>query len=256
MTALRPFPSSGGRIEAAKRTLGAVHPPAKPADRPLVTIVFLVFNRRDSLRESLRRMLSESDYPSELVDAIVVDNASSDGSAEMVRAEFPDVQLIERDSNGGISGFNDGLAVAGGSWALALDDDCYLPPDGLSGALAAAHEHDADLVSFKVVSTKDPSFVFTESYRTGLVTFWGCAVLMRRRVIEELRGYDPEIFVWANELEFMLRFFDRGFCHLHLPEVAAQHMKAGPRAYAAPSEADWGRYLHNCRNFAYIAAKL
>ena len=108
--------------------------PANAPTRPAVTIVFLVFNRRDELRECLRRMLSESDYPRELVDVIVVDNASTDGSAEMVRDEFPEVRLIVRDRNVGVSGFNDGLAAARGDWVLALDDDCYLPLDGLSRA--------------------------------------------------------------------------------------------------------------------------
>jgi GT2 family glycosyltransferase len=77
-------------------------------------------------------------------------------------------------------------------------------------------------------------------------------VLMRRAVLEELEGYDPEILIWANELEFMLRFFDRGYRHLHLPEVVAQHMKPvlGPE--------DWIRqpgYRTNARHFAYVAAK-
>src|SRR4051794_4460690 len=156
-------------------------------------------------------MLGDSDYPSELVDVIVVDNASTDGSGDMVREEFPDVRLVRREKNIGVSGWNDGLAVATGDFVLALDDDCYLPPDGLRLAVEAAEQHAADLVSFSVTSGADEQYFFNEQYRTGLLTFWGCAVLMRRRVVEELRGYDPEIFVWANELEFMIRFFDHGF---------------------------------------------
>ncbi len=220
---------------------------------PTVTIVYLAYNRREELRESLRRMLSESDYESGLVDAIVVDNASGDGTADMMREEFPQVQLIVRDRNVGVSGWNVGLAAAKGEYVLALDDDCYLPPDGLRRAVAAASEHDADLVSFKVVSTFDPEHVFSDYYRTGLFSFWGCAVLMRREVVEALGGYDPEIFIWANELEFMLRFYDRGFCHLHLPQVVAQHMKEpGPPGGPFFTRA----YCINSRHFAYIAAKL
>src|SRR4051794_13457439 len=195
-------------------------------ESPTVTIVFLVYNRCEELRISLERMLGDSDYARDRVDVIVVDNASDDGASEMVRAEFPDVQLIRREVNSGVSGWNDGFAAARGDHVLALDDDCYLPPDGLRRSVAAAVEHDADLVSYKVISTVDPGRVFSEDYRTGLFMFWGCAVLMRRNVIEALSGYDPEIFVWANELEFMLRFFDHGFRHLHLPDVVAQHMKA------------------------------
>jgi GT2 family glycosyltransferase len=219
--------------------------------RPSVTIVFLVFNRRDELRKSLREMLRGSDYEGD-VDVIVVDNASTDGSADMVRAEFPQVRVMAHRENVGVSGWNVGFAAARGDYVLALDDDCYLPPDGLRRAVAAAQEHHADLVSFKVESTRDPEFVFSEDYRTGLCSFWGCAVLMRRRVIEELGGYDPEIFVWGNELEFMMRFFDRGLRHLHLPEVAAQHMKS----LAAGKAIGWQPYRVHAGRFGYIAAKL
>jgi GT2 family glycosyltransferase len=221
-------------------------------EMPSVTIVFLVYNRRDELRTSLRRMLDESDYEGD-VEVIVVDNASTDGSGEMVRREFPLVQVITHERNVGVSGWNVGFAAARGDWVLALDDDCYLPPDGLGKAVAAAEEHRADLVSFKVVSTYDRDYAFTEVMnRTGLLMFWGCAVLMRRVVLEELEGYDPEIFVWANELDFTMRFFDRGYRHLYFPEVAAEHMKAPPDG----DQHDWRPYRVNFRHWGYIAAKL
>jgi GT2 family glycosyltransferase len=219
----------------------------EPEDSPSVSIVFLVFNRRDELHESLRRMQA-IDYDHHQLEFIVVDNASTDGSAAMVKAEFPEVQLIVRDENCGVSGFNDGFAAARNDYVLALDDDCYLPPDGLKRAITAAREHHADLASFGVVSAFDPEVRFDRKYRTGLLSFWGCSVLMRREVLDELRGYDPNIFVWANELEFMLRFFDRGFRHLHLPEVVSVHMKGEGDRVAS--------YLLNARNFGYIAAKL
>jgi GT2 family glycosyltransferase len=222
-------------------------------DRPSVTVVILSYNRREALRTTLRKMLFESDYGADLVDVVVVDNASDDGSPEMVRNEFPRVAVIERGANCGVSGINDGFAVATGDLVLGLDDDCYLPADGLRRALEAMRAHEADLVSFGVASAYDDEYRFDERYRTGLLSFWGCAVLMRREVVEALRGYDPEIFVWANELEFMLRFFDRGFRHLHLPEVVAVHMKEGERHWreyiASPA------YRLNLPHIAYIAAK-
>ena len=224
------------------------------SDWPSVTIVFLVYDRRDELRTSLRKMLVESDYDPDKIDVIVVDNASTDGSGEMVEQEFPQARLIRRKTNCGVSGWNDGFAVAGGDYVLALDDDCYLPPDGLRRAIAAAREHDADLVSFKVISTADRKFVFSDEFRTGLFMFWGCAVLVRRQPLQELVGYDPEIFVWANELEFMIRFFDGGYRHLHLPNVVAEHMKE-----PWPTAGRWideRSYRINARHFGYIAAKL
>jgi GT2 family glycosyltransferase len=222
------------------------------AELPTITIVFLVFNRREELRISLNAMREDSDYPPELVDVVVVDNASTDGSAEMVRESFPDVRLVERTENIGVSAWNDGFAVAGGEWVLALDDDCYLPPDGLRRAVESARAHDADLVSFRVVSDKDPSFVFTELYETGLLSFWGCSVLIRRSVIDRVGGFNPDIFVWAHEMDFMLRFFDAGFRHLHLPEVSAVHM--------SPIELDEPflrsrRYRVDVGNVAYIVGR-
>jgi GT2 family glycosyltransferase len=219
---------------------------------PSVSIVFVVFNRRDELRTSLRTMLHESAYEGD-VEAIVVDNASADGSADMVREEFPQVRLIVREENIGAPAWNDGFAVATGDYVLILDDDCYLPRDGLSRAVAGAREHDAELVSFKVVSSYDPEHVFTDNYRTGLFSFWGCAWLVRRDVLMELGGYDPEIFMWANELEFMLRFFDRGYRHLHLPEVAAEHIKPVQEPGGGLDERG---YRINARNLAYVGAKL
>lgn len=88
---------------------------------PTVTLVFLVYNRREELRTSLEKMLVESDYDADRLDVVVVDNASNDGSSEMVTAEFPHVRLLQRSTNSGVSGFNDGFAVAGGDWVLALD---------------------------------------------------------------------------------------------------------------------------------------
>lgn len=228
-------------------------PDAAPA--PAVTVVFLVYNRLEELRISLQHTLFESDYDPSRVDVIVVDNASEDGSAEMVAAEFPQAQLIRRDVNCGVSGWNDGFAVATGDLVLVLDDDCYLPPQGLGQAIAAMREHDADLVSFSIAAADEIGYRFDLAYRTGLLTFWGCAALIRREVLDRVGGYDPEIFVWAHEVEFMMRFFDQGFRHLHLPEVTAVHMKDTGRGGHWREYFGSRAYKLNARHYAYVAAK-
>lgn len=224
------------------------------ADWPSVTIVFLVYNRRDQLRTALRKMLDGSEYDGN-VEAIVVDNASTDGSGEMVRSEFPGVQLITHDRNVGVSGWNAGFAAARGDWVLALDDDCYLPSDGLRKAVAAAEEHDADLVSFRVASTHDPNYFFDEEWWAGLFGFWGCAVLVRTPVIQELEGYDPEIFLHSNETELTIRLLDHGYRHVHLPDVVAEHMKEPPPRVAYHERDHSPRAIHN-RHHGYTVGKL
>jgi GT2 family glycosyltransferase len=222
---------------------------------PSVSIVFLVYDRREELRESLRRMLFESGYDGE-IEAIVVDNASTDGSGAMVREEFPQVRLIERDENIGVPAWNDGVAVAKGDWVLVLDDDAYLLPGDLTRAVDAAVEHRADMVSFSVASTHDPNHLFSDMYRTGLFGFWGCTWLVRREVIQELGGFDPEIFVWANEMEFTMRLLDHGYSHLYYPEVVGQHMKEPLPELRREAPADNYAYRINARHWAYIAARL
>ena len=229
-----------------------LRPTAGQVALPSVTVVVLAFNRRDKLRESLAKMLAGLDYPADRLDVIVVDNGSTDGSGDMVRAEFPDARVIRRDDNIGVSGWNDGFAAAEGEFVLALDDDAYLPGDGLRRAVMAAQGHEADLVSFSVRAEDDPSHRFNDDYNTGLLSFWGCAVLVRREALAALGGYDPAIFLWANELEFTVRFLDRGFRHLHLPEVEAVHMKYPPHIDEWMA---WG-YRVNAHTWAYIAGKL
>jgi len=215
-----------------------------------VSIVFLAYNRREQLAYSLTQVLEHLDYPSECLEVIVVDNASVDGTAEMLAQRFPGVRVIRSLENVGMSAWNEGMAAAAGEWRLALDDDCYLDGDGLKTAVRSAEEHGADLVSFRVASSEMPGFFFNDQYDTGLLAYWGCSALFSRRAIEAEPFYDPNIFIWGNEMELTMRLLNRGFRHLHLPEVTSVHMK-GPSVGFDPRG-----FRLNHRHFAYIAAKL
>ena len=216
---------------------------------PLVSIVFLAFNRRDELAVSLTKVTEELDYPADRLELIVVDNASSDGTAEMLRERFPSVLVIRNPANVGASAWNVGMTTARGEWRMILDDDCYITGDALKVAVQRAEEHDADLVSFRVLSGTTPGFAFNDEYVTGLLTFWGCSAMFSRRAIETEPFYDPAIFIWANEMELTMRYLDRGFRHLFLPEVESVHMK-GPKP---PFNERATRV--NARHYAYIATK-
>jgi len=78
-------------------------------DQPLVTVNILSYNRKDELRNTLTKVY-EQDYKN--IEVIVVDNASNDGSSEMVIKEFPNAQLIQLEKNIGIAGWNEGFKVA------------------------------------------------------------------------------------------------------------------------------------------------
>ncbi|HEX8104363.1 MAG TPA: glycosyltransferase [Solirubrobacteraceae bacterium] len=219
-------------------------------DLPRVTVNQLAYNRRDQLAEALEH-LHRLDYPADKLEFVVVDNASSDGTSEMLAERFGDVRVERQEVNEGVPGWNHGFRAGTGEWFLVLDDDCYVEGDALRRALVAAEEEGADLVSFGVRSHSRPDYRFDQEYRLGLIGFWGCAVLIHRRVIEALGGYDPEIFLWAHEAEFMLRVLDRGFRHLHLPEIVAVHIKDVPYEGEIPART----LLFNAEHLAYIAAR-
>jgi GT2 family glycosyltransferase len=216
---------------------------------PLVSIVFLAYNRREELATSLTEVLERLDYPADRLEVIVVDNASSDGTHAMVRERFPQVQLIRTPRNIGASAWNTGMTTARGEWRMILDDDCYITGDALKTAVRRAQDHDADIVSFRVLSGTTPGYVFNDEYVTGLLTFWGCSAMFSRRVIEAEPFYDPNIFIWANEMELTMRLLDRGYRHLYLPEVESVHMK-GPN----PRFSERSTRI-NAKHYAYIAAK-
>jgi len=219
------------------------------AEHPFVTVNILAYNRREALRTSLREIL-DLDYPAQRLEVIVVDNASSDGTAEMLQRDFPSVRVVRMDDNVGVSGWNRGFALGRGDYFLVLDDDCYISGGDLSRAITAAQEDRADLVSFRVKSSEVDDYYFDEDeYRAGMLGFWGCSALISRDAVEALGGFDPRIFLWPHELEFTMRLLDRGFRHTFLPEVTSVHMKA-------PLEFSLDRYRTHFRNFAYTATKL
>lgn len=233
-----------------------VAPPSLPATAvespPLVTVNILSYNRREELRTTLNRITSSLDYPADRLEIIVVDNVSTDGSREMVRAEFPNVQLVENQANVGVSGWNEGFKRGRGDFFLVLDDDCYIEGKSLMQAVAAARSTGADLVSFNIANPNEPGFFFNRHVNPGLLSFWGCAALISRRARDQLRGFDSMIFVYMHELEFTIRLLDNGLGHLFLPGVVAYHMKPAGAATRSSEMA-----MKRCAfNRGYILSKL
>jgi hypothetical protein len=116
-----------------------------------LAVVIVSFNVRELLRECLRSVREELGRQKDLRAAVwVVDNASHDGSADMVRTEFPDVHLIANDANRGFAAANNqalralGLGGEGASFAgmprfvLLLNPDTTLEAGALTTWLAAA----------------------------------------------------------------------------------------------------------------------
>src|SRR3974390_3110914 len=115
----------------------AASPPATPRP-PRAIAAVVTYNRRALLLEALAAVQAQTRAPDAV---IVVDNASTDGTAAAVRAHFPAVHLAELTRNtGGAGGFAYGMAQAldGAADLIWLMDDDTVPEPGALAALLAA----------------------------------------------------------------------------------------------------------------------
>ncbi len=106
---------------------------------PKVTITTLSWNRKVHTLEWLES-LSRLDYPN--FDVLVVDNGSTDGSVESIRAKFPDVKIVENGENLGYArGFNVGMTHAfgdGADWVLIMNNDAVIIPKAYARSSTSA----------------------------------------------------------------------------------------------------------------------
>jgi hypothetical protein len=209
------------------------------AGRPSVAAVMTSFNKREDVRKNLDAIRRQT-VPFDAV--IVVDNRSKDGSIEMIRTGYPEVQLIvmPHDRYGACETFNIGFASAKTDYVAILDDDVVLPPDWNERMLAKAASEPSTtaLISSNVLEPGTPQWyldhpeVNRERY---MATFRGCATLARLSVIAACGYYDEDFFIYGNERDLAARVLNAGYRILQYPAVTVLHgtpfgMKTGRRS--------------------------
>jgi GT2 family glycosyltransferase/ubiquinone/menaquinone biosynthesis C-methylase UbiE len=217
-----------------------------------VGVVVLNWNGCEVLRECLRSLAGTS-YPA--LDVIVVDNGSSDGSCDMVAAEFPDVVLIRNQENLGFCvANNQGVAAAferKNQYALILNNDTLLHPQCIGWLVARAQaEPDAAAVSPKVYFWQPRDRIW---FAGGTLSLWtgcnghigyrkrdkpawnsprsmdficACAMLVTCRAWQEIGGFDELLFRSAEDIDWSLRARRAGFRLLYEPEAVIWHRES------------------------------
>lgn len=183
-------------------------------------------------------------------EVLVLDNASTDGSADAVRALGGDIELIERDRPRG-KAENDSLLMerARGKYCLLLNEDSELKP-GTAAVLIAALEADPEAAAatpqlldsggspypcawrFPGVGTALAGALFLHRWltvqSTGKATRrvdWAqsSALLVRREAAAQIGFMDPDFFVYYDECDFAKRLAEAGWHELFVPGAAAVH---------------------------------
>ena len=118
----------------------APHRPPRPLAHPDLSVVIVTYNVRDLLEQALRAV--ERAASGLHVEVFVVDNDSADGTAAMVRARFPDVQLIANQENVGFAvANNQAIRQAAGRHVLVLNPDTVVQEDTLRTLVAFMDDH-------------------------------------------------------------------------------------------------------------------
>jgi GT2 family glycosyltransferase len=192
-------------------------------NNPLVTVNILSFNRKDELLNTLQKVY-EQDYKN--IEVIVVDNASTDGSPEMVESEFPEVKLIRLNENIGIAGWNKGFEEAKGEYVLVLDDDSYPEKGAIKRAVEVFKKNEnVGIVAF-IIYNFTFGFYETENWTDEPFAFVGCGALISKEKLDKVGYFDENIFIYLNELDLTARFLDKGYRTLLCKECLAIHSQS------------------------------
>jgi GT2 family glycosyltransferase len=235
---------------------------------PDISISIVSYNTSDLLRACLQSLEARRDEIA--LEIIVIDNNSSDGSAEMVRAEFPKVLLIEAGENLGYGRANNlGLKDAGGRYFFVLNSDTEVQPGALRALVDFLDNHPkagavtAQLIlpdgSIQPSCATDPNLMkvfweqtyldrlFPHNKITGgyTMTHWnyddireveqvaGAAVVIRREAWQQIGGFDPAFFMYFEDTDLCIRLRKAGWSIWFLPDARVHH-KVG-----ASSDKDW-----------------
>ncbi len=215
--------------------------------RVVLSIIIVNWNVRDLARNCVLSIRREMQLPVGEYEIIVVDNASSDGSVEMFRAEFPDVRLIASPDNLGFgAGCNLAYAVAKGDFVQLLNPDTEVVGHALDGLLAIMRSRTgAGIIAPRLVNedlspqtapggalptlrnvawnylflkhilpaSLAPPALFLEGDPQGLLDIgWvsGASMLLRREAIGE-RIFDESFFMFGEDMDVCDRVRARGW---------------------------------------------
>ena len=216
---------------------------------PLVSAIVVNWNGGPLLPAAIDSLLAQDWSP---LEVIVVDNASTDGSADEAARRFGDrISVIRNARNEGFArGNNIGFAAAKGEWVFLLNPDAICDAHTISALMEfVAGKADVAQLACRVVQTEQPNYFDS----TGLLLYpdgvcrsrgWqekdlgqyeraeevlaahGCACALRKAMLDEVGGFDEDFFCYLEDLDLGMRSRLAGWKSWYVPSAVVRHAKS------------------------------
>ena len=230
-----------------------------------ISIVIVTWNAKKYMRDCLKSLEDQNTGVS--TEIIVVDNASTDGTAELIRSEFPNVKLIESKENLGFArGNNVGLRQSSGKYVFLINPDVIVFPGCISN-LTAHLDQDPSIglvgprmldagrivrrsamrfptpwtafcralaldAVFKGSKTFGgylmSDFQFDRTRDVDILNGWFWAT--KREALHRVGGLDEQLFMYGDDLDWSQRFYQAGYRRLYCADAEAVHYGGGTTA--------------------------
>ena len=230
--------------------------------KPDLSIIILNYNTKDFLEDCLSS-IRKAKTDRFRFEIIVVDNASTDGSPQMVKKQFPKIKLVANKKNLGFAaGNNLGVKKAKGRYLLFLNPDTIVRPNTFEEMIKFMDNHpDAGAATCKI---ELPNGKLDEACHRGFPTPWnafchfsgleklfpkskifasytlgwndlnkthqidagvGAFLMVRREVGDEVGWWDEDYFWYGEDLDFCYRIKEKGWKIYYVPKVKIIHYK-------------------------------
>ena len=176
------------------------------------TVLITTKDRKEDLRTALRSCMKQTADP----EVIVVDDGSTDGTAKMVKEEFPSVRLLRKEKSGGyITARNLGTEMASGDIVFSIDDDAaFSTPHVVEQTLSDFTRSEIGAVAIPYVDVQASTETNQQPPDTNSVycafSFRGTAYAVRRQTFLDLGGYREHFVHQGEEMDLCIRMLDAG----------------------------------------------
>jgi GT2 family glycosyltransferase len=230
----------------------------RASDSSLISVVVLNWNGGRIVERCLMSIRDQNYHPLEIV---VVDNASTDGSADLIKMRFPEVKLIINKKNLGFGGGNNkGIGASVGRYIMILNNDARLDPDCIKelkrsiekdkryGSCASKILLDGKgnlLDAAGITIYKDGLSIgrgrleSAHKYQIEEEVFGpsGCASLFRKEMLDDIGLFDADFFAYGDDTDIGWRAQLAGWKCIYNPKAIVYHLHSASSSAYSPLKA-------------------